>query len=155
VRITRDQMYMEVARVVSKRSTCFRLNVGAVLVADKRRIIGIGYNGPAAGEPHCLGNDCVPKGLTGCQRSLHAEANAIRLAAPEAGQTTIYVTTSPCAQCTQLIINSEISRVVYEGEYRDTGPLQRLVEHGVVVHRLTPSGYLVSFATGEIIPEPA
>jgi dCMP deaminase len=149
-------MFMMMARAASMRSTCFRLNVGAVLVAGDKHVLSLGYNGNAPGEPHCTGNGCVPPGSTGCQRSIHAEANALShgpVFMEFYDNKTMYTTTSPCNDCADRMIKAGVTRVVYEGEYRDTSSLQRLIEHGVIVHRLTPSGYLVSFATGELIPE--
>jgi dCMP deaminase len=147
-------MFMMIARAASLRSTCFRLNVGAVLVAGDKHVLSLGYNGPASGEPHCTGNGCVPPGHVGCSRSIHAEANALSHGPTflEAfDKKTMYVTASPCADCAGLLIKSGVTRVVYENEYRNPAPLQMLIEHGITVHKLTPSGYLVSFATGELI----
>jgi dCMP deaminase len=154
MRISRDQMFMEIAHVASKRSTCFRRNVGAVVVLGARWLVAIGYNGPASGEPHCTGNDCLPPGASGCTRSVHAEINALDLAQgywhrPEG--LTIYTTVSPCNSCVSTILLAGVERVVYEGEYRDASGLQKMVSEGIQVHRLTPSGYCVEFPTGRIV----
>jgi dCMP deaminase len=103
MRPTRPQMFMEIAHVVAKRSTCMRLNVGAVIVQD-RRIVSIGYNGAPAGAPHCAGNDCPGKHY--CQETIHAEDNAmrhlpagLRLVNNRVVDLDVYVTDSPCASC--------------------------------------------------------
>ena len=73
MRISRDQMFMDIAEVIAKRSTCLRNNVGAVIV-ESHNIVAIGYNGPASGCEHCTISTCLGKG---CSRSIHAEENAI------------------------------------------------------------------------------
>ena len=75
VRISRHLMFMEIAHTVAKRATCMRLNVGAVLVAD-RQIVSIGYNGAPSGAPHCAGNECP--GKHHCHETIHAEVNAVQ-----------------------------------------------------------------------------
>lgn len=151
---------MEFARTASKRATCFRLNVGAVLVANDKEVLSIGYNGPASGEPHCSGAGCAPPG-SGCTRSVHAEVNALKIGLPKAQRAleigdehdmlTLYVTTSPCGGCAQSIIHAGVRRVVYEGEYRDTGPLDRLVLASVRVERLLPNGQRIDFETKDLV----
>lgn len=150
MRISRDQMYMEMARAASKRSTCFRASVGAILVEDKRKVLSIGYNGPAAGEPHCTGNVCSREGQ-GCHRSLHAEANALSIAPLFNGYLTMYCTHSPCHNCAMEMRGRGVSRVVYENEYRDREPIEFMLKHGMIVHRLSPSGYLIDAETKELV----
>lgn len=114
-----DEYFLDIAYQVAGRSTCPRLSVGAVVVKD-RRIKGTGYNGSAAGLPHCtdeghlmMNNHCV--------RTIHAEVNALLECSPEERRgATIYVTHRPCAECSKLIISSGIARVVYgEGYHTD------------------------------------
>lgn len=159
MRISRDMMFMEFARSASKRATCFRLNVGAVLVVNDKEVLSIGYNGPPSGEPHCTGTGCAPPG-SGCRRSVHAEVNALQMGLPKAqfgdllevdDLLTLYVTTSPCGGCATSIIHAGVRRVVYEAEYRDTGPLELLSQAGVRVERLLPSGQRIDFATKDLI----
>ena len=154
MRISRDQLFMEMAVAASKRSTCFRNNVGAVLVEDRRRVISIGYNGPPPGEEHCLGNACVPPGKVGCTRALHAEQNALYYAPSQYSSGrhwTMYTTFSPCPMCADLIAQSGIKRVVFQLEYRDPKPVENMLKHGIVVHRLTTSGYLINMEDRSII----
>jgi dCMP deaminase len=111
---------MEITLDVSKRSTCLRAQVGAIIVKDKR-ILTTGYNGAPKGLPHCLDEGCEM--VAGhCVRSLHAEQNAILQAAlygvPLEGGT-IYTTHQPCVVCAKMIINAGLERVVFAGQYPD------------------------------------
>jgi dCMP deaminase len=111
---------MDITLDVSKRSTCLRAQVGAIIVKDKR-ILTTGYNGAPKGLPHCLDEGCEIVGGH-CVRSLHAEQNAILQAAlygiPLEGGT-IYTTHQPCVICAKMIINAGMKRVVYAGLYPD------------------------------------
>jgi len=116
-RISRSNLYMGMAILVSKRGTCPRAQVGAVLVRDKR-IISIGYNGAPAGQPHCLDMGCIMVDK-GCVRAVHAEANVIAFAAKQGISTldaTMYVTLEPCINCAKLMINAGIKEVVILGK---------------------------------------
>ena len=153
MRISRHSMFMEIAHVIAKRSTCFRLNVGAVIVANKR-IIGTGYNGPAAGENHCTGNDCAPPG-SGCGRAVHAEINALR-SMPVSSRDdakVLYVTASPCKACLTQINNSlyRITAIYYGSLYRVSDHLN---ECPIPLFRITPSGYVIDHKTNEIVEAP-
>ena len=123
-----DSYFMEIAQVVSKRSTCLRRSVGAVLVKDKQ-ILSTGYNGTPKGLPHCEDVGClrqqlhVPSGQNHelC-RGIHAEQNAVIQAAVHGSSTdgaTIYCTHQPCVVCTKILINAGIKRIVYANPYPD------------------------------------
>ena len=123
-----DSYFMEIAQVVSKRSTCLRRSVGAVLVKD-RQILATGYNGTPKGFPHCETVGClreqlhVPSGTKHelC-RGIHAEQNAIIQAAVHGVSTngaTIYCTHQPCVVCAKILINAGIKRIVYANPYPD------------------------------------
>lgn len=134
-RISRDEMLMRIASVVSARGTCLRASVGAVLARDGR-IIATGYVGSPAGLPHCLDVGCDVSEFSGCLRTVHAEANALAFAARfgiATEGTDLYCTHSPCGNCAKLIINAGISRVIYEQEYRDRTPLEILASVGIAV----------------------
>jgi len=149
-RISRHSMFMSIAEVASRRSTCFRRNVGAVIVANKN-IISIGYNGPPSGEPHCTGNGCAgPSGA--CTRAVHAEVNALSRASG-GGQWTwsMYCTESPCPACARVIVNSRVAEVFYLNQYRLIEGIETLILGGVVVWRMTPSGYIINFNSGELV----
>ena len=143
VRIERpswDQYFMDIVELVSKRSTCLRRKVGAILVRDKR-ILATGYNGPPTGITHCSEVGClrdelnVPSGQRHelC-RGLHAEQNAIIQAALHGVSTkgaTIYCTNHPCIICAKMIINSGIDSFVYKEKYQDELAREMLREAGV------------------------
>ncbi len=125
-RIPLDDYFMEIAHIISKRSTCLRHKVGAIITKDKQ-IITTGYNGAARGMPHCLDVGClrdeknIPSGERHeiC-RAVHAEQNAIIQAARQGASIkggTLYCTINPCIICSKMIVNAGITRVVYEEEY--------------------------------------
>jgi dCMP deaminase len=120
---------MEIAVLVSKRSTCRRRHVGALLVKDKR-ILATGYNGAPSGLQHCLDIGClredreIPSGERHelC-RGLHAEQNVIIQAAYHGVRikgATLYCTNLPCSICTKMIINAGIVEILYLDGYADT-----------------------------------
>jgi dCMP deaminase len=123
-----DEYFMSMAYLVSKRSTCIRRKVGAVLVKDMR-IISTGYNGAPKGLPHCYETGCLRKELAVPEgeraelcRGLHAEANCIIQAAVfgvSVKGATLYTTHFPCSICAKMLINAEISEIVYASDYPD------------------------------------
>jgi dCMP deaminase len=136
---------MEIATVVSKRSTCLHRHVGAVLVRDKH-ILSTGYNGAPSGLPHCEEVGCIrdrgniPSGERHelC-RGTHAEANAIIQAALHGISTenaTMYCTHQPCVLCAKLIINAKIREVVYREPYPDSLSLELLKQANIKVRQL-------------------
>jgi len=110
---------MKIAYAVSERSTCDRAFVGAVLVLEKR-ILTTGFNGSPAGQEHC--DEAGHLMVDGhCVRTIHAETNAIIQAALHGVSTrgsTCYVTHLPCINCTKVLINAGITRIVYGDAYR-------------------------------------
>jgi dCMP deaminase len=141
-RISRDEMFIRIADIVALRSTCDRARVGALLVKDNR-IISVGYNGSAPGEPHC---DEVGHLMSGghCVRTLHAEKNAIQFAtglfAVGLGGLTLYCTHFPCMGCTLEIIKTSflyketgrgigIDKVVYKVPYGE----EELIRHRIMM----------------------
>lgn len=155
MRISRHQMFQEIAHTVAKRSTCFRESVGAVIVRDNR-VISIGYNGPASGEPHC---EFHPKGK--CDRSIHAESNAIKFAGDQLKRSCdLYVTHLPCPICTSLIIQTGfIKRVFFTTMYGDPEPIYHRLddaEGGVIsLIRILPNGTLTDWNRETILDEEA
>lgn len=131
-RMSRDQMLMEIAEVVSNRGTCSRLQVGAVISRDGRPIV-TGYNGAPAGLPHCTH---TPFDEGGCTHAEHAERNAVAFAARyglalEGSE--LHCTHMPCLNCARMIINAGIVRVVYDERYRRTEGVELLREVGIEV----------------------
>ena len=119
----------------AKLSHCKRRQVGALIVKDKM-IISDGYNGTPTGFENCCEDD---EGYTKWY-VLHAEANAILKVASSTQSTrgsTLYVTLSPCTDCSKLIFQSGIVRVVYIVEYKDRTGLDFLVKSGVKVEQIT------------------
>ena len=129
-----DERYLEMAAVWAKNSYCKRRQVGALLVKG-RMIISDGYNGTPAGfENVCEDENGVTKPYV-----LHAEANAITKVAQSGNSSqgaTLYVTASPCMECSKLIIQSGIKRVVYSDEYRLTDGIDLLRKAGVEVEKV-------------------
>jgi dCMP deaminase len=113
-----DTYFLKIAQVVGERSTCERAHVGCVLVVDKR-ILTAGYNGSPAGQEHC--DDVGHLLVNGhCVRTIHAETNAIIQAALHGVSTrgsTCYVTHYPCINCTKVLINAGITRLVFQTAY--------------------------------------
>lgn len=141
MRISREQMFMDIAEVVAKRSTCLRNNVGAIITSEGNNIISIGYNGVACGCTHCTTETCVGKG---CDLSLHAEWNAImRTILSPQGDYSLYVTVSPCKRCALLISQRNIKRVYYRYQYRDRSGIDLLLNKGIKVYRVLPSGEII------------
>jgi len=141
-RPTWDEYFMDIARLVARRSTCLRRQVGAVMVKE-RNILATGYNGTPSGITHCAETGClrdqlkVPSGERHelC-RGLHAEQNAIIQAARHGvniSGATLYCTNSPCIICTKMLINAGIRQVVYLEGYPDTLSLDMLHEAGIEV----------------------
>lgn len=137
MRITREQMFMDIAETVAKRSTCLRNNVGAILVLDNN-IISIGYNGVPPNCEHCTTATCLGKG---CNIAIHAERNAItRSLLNDMSRYSLYVTVSPCLKCAQLIAKNPIYQVYYRYPYREREGINYLLKCGIQVYRILPSG---------------
>ncbi len=126
-----DKRYLEMAKIWAENSYCTRRQVGALIVKDKM-IISDGYNGTPSGfENICEDDEDKTK-----QYVLHAEANAITKVAKSNNSSegaTLYVTTSPCPECSKLIIQAGIKRIVYSDEYRNTEGLDWLRRANVEV----------------------
>lgn len=131
-----DLRYLRMARIWAENSYCQRRKVGALVVKEKM-IISDGYNGTPSGfENVCEDETNVTKPYV-----LHAEANAITKLARSSNNSegsTLYVTASPCIECSKLIIQSGIKRVVYAEKYRLTDGVDLLKRAGVVVEYMNP-----------------
>jgi len=126
------------ARIWASNSYCIRRKVGALLVKDKM-IISDGYNGTPSG----FENECEDDHDTTKSYVLHAEANAITKVAKSNNSSegsTLYITTSPCMECSKLIIQSGIIRVVYQEKYRITDGLDLLERAGIELFHLAQIG---------------
>lgn len=129
-----DRAYLKMAYEWGKLSHCKRKQVGALIVKD-RMIISDGFNGTPTGFDNC----CEDKdGITKWE-VLHAEANAILKVAASTQSThgaTLYITLSPCIQCSKLIYQAGINRVVFANKYRDTSGIDFLEKAGVKIMHL-------------------
>ncbi|MGV3610826.1 MAG: deoxycytidylate deaminase [Fluviicola sp.] len=137
-RLRYDKAYLRMAQTWAELSHCERKKVGALIVRDGR-IISDGYNGTPAGFPNCCENQ---QGETEWY-VLHAEANAILKVARstnDCSDATLFITLSPCKDCSKLVLQAGITRVVYMTEYKDTTGVDFLRSAGVeVVHISDPS----------------
>jgi dCMP deaminase len=131
-----DKRYLEMALIWARNSYCVRRQVGALIVKEKM-IISDGYNGTPSGfENICEDENNVTKPYV-----LHAEANAITKVAKShnsSENSTLYVTTSPCMECSKLIIQSGIKRVVYSNRYQKTDGLDLLKRAGIELVYIDP-----------------
>ena len=123
-----DQYFNSFAVAASKRGTCDRKHVGAVIVVDKQ-VVSTGYNGSVAGLPHCddVGHDMVEGH---CVRTIHAEMNALAQAARRGTRvqgSTIYTTASPCWDCFRVMANAGIERFIYQEPYRSDDNAERIM----------------------------
>jgi len=136
---------MQIARLVSQRSTCLRRNVGAVIVKDKR-MLATGYNGAPRGLAHCLEVGCIrdrlkiPSGQRHelC-RGLHAEQNAIiqaSLYGISVKDSTMYITNQPCIICAKMLINAGVTELVIAAGYPDTMAAKLLKEAKIKIREV-------------------
>ncbi|MGQ1929187.1 deoxycytidylate deaminase [Ornithobacterium rhinotracheale] len=130
-----DIAYLRMAKIWGQLSYCKRKQVGALIVKD-RMIISDGYNGTPSGfENTCEDDDNQTKWYV-----LHAEANAILKVAASTQScegATLYITLSPCKECSKLIYQSGIKRVVYINQYSDTSGLEFLAKAGVEITQIS------------------
>jgi dCMP deaminase len=140
------EYFMAIARLVAKRSTCQRRQVGAILVKDKR-ILATGYNGAPSGLAHCEDVACIraknsiPSGQRHelC-RGLHAEQNTIIQAAFHGVSiqgATLFCTNLPCSICLKMLINAGIKQIIYEEGYPDDLAEGLLEEAGLSLTKLS------------------
>ncbi len=129
-----DIAYLRMAFEWAKLSHCKRKQVGAIIVKD-RMIISDGYNGTPSGFDNC----CEDENYDTKWMVLHAEANAIlkvSASTQSSKNATLYITLSPCKDCSKLIYQSGIKRVVYAEEYKDTTGIDFLRKAGVELLKL-------------------
>ena len=144
-RPSKDEYFMDMAVLVSKRSTCLRRKVGAVLVKDDH-VLTTGYNGAPKGLEHCEVTGCireqrnVPSGERHelC-RGVHAEQNAIIQAAyfgVSVKGAKMYITNHPCSVCAKMMLNAGIVKVIYKGDYHDKLAVELLAEGEITIRKL-------------------
>ncbi|OAQ41545.1 cytidine deaminase [Pedobacter psychrophilus] len=125
MKLSFNEIFMNLAADLAKRSHCVKNQVGAVLTKDTR-IISIGYNGPPANTHNCdeewPGEGCPRDSRNSCSLALHAEENAILYAIKNGTQiqgATLYTTLSPCIACARLILSSGIKEVMFRFSYAE------------------------------------
>ena len=140
-----DEYFLEMAELVSKRSTCLRRSVGAVLAREKR-ILATGYNGAPSGLKHCIEIGCIRQKLkipSGERhelcRALHAEQNALiqaSLHGISVKGATLYSTTQPCVICAKMLINAGIKEIVITQGYPDKMAMSLLKQAKIKVRKI-------------------
>jgi len=140
-RISWDEYFMNMAELASRRSTCLRRQVGAVIVKDNQ-VLATGYNGAPKGVPNCCDlNECLREKLNipsgerhELCRAVHAENNAITQCAVNGVSCkggTMYVTASPCNMCLKQIINAGIVKIIAKEVYPDEMSKEMLSQSGI------------------------
>lgn len=140
-----DEYFLEVAQLVSKRSTCLRRYVGAVAVRD-RRILATGYNGVPSGLAHCSDIGCIRQksGIPSGQRQelcrgLHGEQNVIIQAVihnVDLKGASLYITNQPCVTCAKMLIGAGVKEIVMLEGYPDELARRMLKEGKIKVRRI-------------------
>ena len=127
-RINWDQYFMSIAILASVRSSCNRLNVGCVLVKNKR-VISMGYNGFLPGAKH---NSIIKNNHE--QATVHAEQNAISDAANRGASinnSIAYVTHYPCINCFKILVSSGVRKIIYLEDYKNDDTIKKIISDGV------------------------
>ncbi|MCX5703638.1 MAG: cytidine/deoxycytidylate deaminase family protein [Candidatus Omnitrophica bacterium] len=132
-----DEYFLQMAQLISKRSTCLRRFVGAIAVRDKR-ILATGYNGAPSGLVHCINIGCIRRKMkipSGQRqelcRGLHAEQNVIIQAVihkADLKDSILYVTNQPCVTCTKMLISVGVKEIVIREGYPDELAIRMLKE---------------------------
>ncbi len=134
MRPTFEEIYMDLAFSLARRSTCVRLNVGTVITStDFRKVLALGYNGNATGLPN--GCDRDEAGNCGC---LHSEENAvINCDSPRHIEKLVFVTHMPCSACAKRLINlGQVKKIFYGYNYRTQTALDLFATVGIPVEQL-------------------
>ena len=130
-RINAHECFMQIAYILSLRSTCVRRQVGCVLVDQRGLILSTGYNGVAAGLPHCIDEPCSGAGFASgvgldmCE-AIHAEQNALIQCKDHLKIYTCYCTTMPCIHCLKMLLNTSCGTLYYAEEYGDVERVRSL-----------------------------
>lgn len=136
-RLTRDEYFLRLLRLISSRSTCVRRAVGAIITNQNGHVLSTGYNGVPKSFIHCTDHPCDgandTAGNTSNCMAIHAEQNALLQCSSINDAYTIYCSCTPCFTCAKLIINTDIKRVVCENDYADKKGLRILLQKGCAV----------------------
>ena len=129
MRPSRNAWAIQLAFSTSHRSTCYRRHVGCIILNARGHVLATGYNGNAAGMPHCnesVEHRCIgadaPSGtnLDSCE-AIHAEQNALLQCRDVTEIHAVYCTTAPCMTCTKLLLNTSCKEIYYGDEYPTSG----------------------------------
>lgn len=117
--ISADEYFIELTKIVAKRSPCLSRQVGCVLVDKNNIILSTGYNGPPRGQGHCI--ECIRQKTNNIHlcRAIHAEQNAL-LFCPDINKIEkAYITHSPCNTCMKLFLNTSCKEIIYLEDYKE------------------------------------
>ena len=118
----KDEVYLNMAKEVSRLGTCLRLKVGCVLLSEEGKVVGTWYNGAGPGMPHCECDHC--NSSCRCVRTLHAEKNSL---SNKSGKPyTAYVTAEPCLDCLKSLASEGVRRVVFLNPYTSIAENERI-----------------------------
>ncbi len=153
-----DQYFMRMAYLAASRSNCTRRKVGAVIVRDNN-VLATGYNGPPAHTVNCNVIGCIRDEMHVMSgerqelcRGLHAEQNAIIQAAVNGSGikgSKIYVTTHPCSACSKMIMNAQVTEIIFAEGYPDDLAKLMLLESSIEIRRFTLPDIEVKSMIGE------
>lgn len=137
-----DEIWMNVALELSRRSTCLSRECGAIIIGDDNQVITWGYNGTPRGEPHCT--ECARTNIPSGQRldlcrGIHAEQNAIDVAARHGRATngaTLYLTHYPCSSCAKSIVQSGIAALIFKEDYPAPLAYKTLLKGSINIKKL-------------------
>ena len=135
MRLTHDEYYLEILKVVAARSTCVRRAVGAILVDERYKVLSTGYNGVPSGFSHCIDVPClgaqdIPGDSSRCM-AIHAEVNVIVQCARLDLARILYVSCTPCFTCAKMLCNTPVRRIVSAEEYSESEGLTVLRQAGI------------------------
>ena len=135
MRLTHDEYYLEILKVVAARSTCARRAVGAILVDERYKVLSTGYNGVPSGFSHCIDVPCLgaqdtPGDSSRCM-AIHAEVNVIVQCARLDLARILYVSCTPCFTCAKMLCNTPVRRIVSAEEYSESEGLTVLRQAGI------------------------
>lgn len=133
-----DDVFMGVAKTIAELSHCKRAKVGCIIVGQDKNIMAYGFNGTPSGFDNEAEYE-IDGALVTKPETLHSESNAIAKIAKStlsSDGATIYVTMSPCFECSKLIIQAGIKKVIYLEKYRDTKGIDLLEKCGIEIKQL-------------------
>ena len=131
-RLQMKQIYMSMAFLLAKRSSCRRLAVGCVITSsDLEQVYSVGYNGNAKG----LKNNCDSNQVGNCG-CIHSEINALIKCSVKDKNKVVFITDMPCITCSKVLINSGLSKLYYNREYRDKSGIEQIKSCGIITERI-------------------